>query len=573
MSPCYLVVYVSHVYFRCVFSLAILKASSGQQLQLFAAEEASPRGGRTAAMAAMADDMVVKAGPFELPNDGQHGTLSWADRQEIFGLTGVSAAVRDRKNTHGKRHLTLSGPLSGMELAKKMAWQYVLNSQRQRTEFAETPGCQGDWVATERKTASSSSSSSNNRSNLQGMPVMMQQQQQQAMMQQAAMQQQMMHMMQPMFVNQSHLQPMFFNQSHLQLMFVPRPSSMHQVQQSDADGSDDEEAPTSSIQHADEEVPTPTGTTTTSAAAKIAAKNELSAKLAYLLQKQKEDKLAALREKQREEALALPTAGHASKKMLATTSKYQGAPPAKAAPKKVLPSPKAVEKQVEKVHGEHKDAGDDGGADCDGPMSEANLASRRTVASNKKRKLISIRHDPTLQYVNIMSVGWRQQGVQYTPNFTDLIEGENGLIWRLKVRGIAEPDIVVDCRPLKRYDLDRSLLKHTGHNAEIVHHTVDHRLFKTTMRKAIGDIQEVFDDGHGVNVLVVCTSGCHRSVSFALVMEYIMKEQLYHTRVSHLSDGSWRQRRLCMSCTLCSTGNPWKQDTFKRAAELVLDEC
>ena len=52
-------------------------------------------------MAAMADDdMVVKVGPFDLPQDGQNGTLAWAERQEILGLTGVSAAVRDRKNTH-----------------------------------------------------------------------------------------------------------------------------------------------------------------------------------------------------------------------------------------------------------------------------------------------------------------------------------------------------------------------------------------------------------------------------------------------------------------------------------------
>ena len=185
--------------------------------------------------------------------------------------------------------------------------------------------------------------------------------------------------------------------------------------------------------------------------------------------------------------------------------------------------------------------------------------------------MISIRQDPTLQYVNIMSVGWRQQGVQLTPNFTDLIEGENGLIWRLKVRGIAEPDIVVDCRPLKRYDLDRSLLKHTGHHAEIVFHTVDHKLFKTTMRKAICDIQEVFDDGHGVNVLVVCTSGCHRSVSFALVMEYILKQMLYHTKVVHLSDGSWRRRRMCMSCPECDDDNESKKESFETAARMMLE--
>ncbi len=127
--------------------------------------------------------------------------------------------------------------------------------------------------------------------------------------------------------------------------------------------------------------------------------------------------------------------------------------------------------------------------------------------------------------------------MQLTPNFNDLVEGENGLIWRLKVRGFVEPDIVVDCRPLKRYDLDRSLLKHTGHHAEIVYHTVNHVLFKTTMQKAVCNVHQIYEAGRSVNVLVVCTSGCHRSVSFALVMEYIMRQQMYKTKVSHLNDG------------------------------------
>ncbi len=160
--------------------------------------------------------------------------------------------------------------------------------------------------------------------------------------------------------------------------------------------------------------------------------------------------------------------------------------------------------------------------------------------------------------------------MHYNPNFNDLIEGEDGLIWRLKVRGIVGPDIVVDCRPLKRCNLDRSVLKHTGHNAEIVFHTVDHTLFKTTMQSAVGNVQNVYDEGNGVNVLVVCTSGCHRSVSFALVMEYILKQQLFHCRVAHLSDGSWRPRRLCMSCNLCDEDNEWKHELFEKAARMVL---
>ena len=55
-----------------------------------------------------AEDFVIKGGPYELPNDGKNGTLQWSEREEIKQLTGVSAAVRGRKQTKGKRHLTLS---------------------------------------------------------------------------------------------------------------------------------------------------------------------------------------------------------------------------------------------------------------------------------------------------------------------------------------------------------------------------------------------------------------------------------------------------------------------------------
>ena len=206
----------------------------------------------------------------------------------------------------------------------------------------------------------------------------------------------------------------------------------------------------------------------------------------------------------------------------------------------------------------------------DGPVpNTAILASRRNVDTTKKRKLVSMHLDPTVQYVNIMSVGWRQQGVQYTKSFEDLVEGKQGLVWRLKVRGFPEPDVVVDCRPLKRYDFDKAILKHTGHNAAIVHQTVDHRLFKPTMKAALRNIREVYENGNGATVLVVCTSGCHRSVAMSLVLEYILQRQLYHTNVRHCSEGSWWPRRLCTSCTECDENNEAKLKCFEMAARMM----
>ena len=98
-----------------------------------------------------AKDSIIKGGPYDLPNGGKHGTLTWSERQEILETTGVCAAVRDRNNTRGKRHLTLSGPISGFELAPEMAMQYIVKCQVKKEPFAETPGCSGDWEATEKQ--------------------------------------------------------------------------------------------------------------------------------------------------------------------------------------------------------------------------------------------------------------------------------------------------------------------------------------------------------------------------------------------------------------------------------------
>ena len=95
--------------------------------------------------------MIVKAGPFDLPNNGYRGTLTWDERELIRSLTGVSAAVRDRKQTHGHRHLTLSGPMSGIAKAKSMAMSFVEKSMRAGDQFAPTRDSEGDWQATVRQ--------------------------------------------------------------------------------------------------------------------------------------------------------------------------------------------------------------------------------------------------------------------------------------------------------------------------------------------------------------------------------------------------------------------------------------
>jgi len=101
-----------------------------------------------------AADFLVNGGPYDLPNDGASGTLTWAQRQEILHLTRVSAAVRDRRQSTGvsaaipKRHLTLSGPVAGFQVAYEMAMRFVVESQRRNEKFSVTPGCERDWIPT-----------------------------------------------------------------------------------------------------------------------------------------------------------------------------------------------------------------------------------------------------------------------------------------------------------------------------------------------------------------------------------------------------------------------------------------
>ena len=74
-------------------------------------------------------------GPLALPGDGT-GTLSSEDRADILDRTGVSAAVRYRKS-YGFRALTLSGPAEGLTEARRLATQYILQSQEAQEEHRE----------------------------------------------------------------------------------------------------------------------------------------------------------------------------------------------------------------------------------------------------------------------------------------------------------------------------------------------------------------------------------------------------------------------------------------------------
>ena len=88
--------------------------------------------------------IIVKVRPFSC--DG--ATFTWDERQTIVEVTQVSAAVREKANTFGKRFQTLSGPISGIDLAHDMAQKYIKASQMVGTKFSETTDSEKDWIPT-----------------------------------------------------------------------------------------------------------------------------------------------------------------------------------------------------------------------------------------------------------------------------------------------------------------------------------------------------------------------------------------------------------------------------------------
>lgn len=479
------------------------------------------------AVAAM--DLVVKAGPFELPDGGKHGTLTWQQRQTILERTGVSAAVRERRQTGGKRHLTLSGPMSGMEEAKTMAMEYVIESQKKQVPFAETPGSKLDWEATIRQQPGTTKRMSKrpSTSSSSWMPMTAPQPPQMMMMMMPQMQQ--MHQPQPCF-----MQPMYvmMNPSFGCGMGSGMTCGMQQLRHQEPDDPSEEEEEEVVEEPAPwQQKPMP-----------VPAEKKL--KPVPLVERK--PKLQPQCKKIPKSSATLKSAASvlAAERIPAATDDDEG------------------DGFVQTI-----DDDDDVGRGTDRP-----LTLHRTVdPMNKKRRLVSCQISDGCKTVNIMTVGWRQQGCKYCHDFEELVAGNNGLLSKLRMRGFMEPDIVVDCRPLKRHDLPRHILKHTGFNATIIDQAVGHTLFKPTMKAVVDDIKESVTESAPKAVLAVCTSGTHRSVAFALTLANILDRMSYRTKMRHLSWGTWKSRGLCWNCEDCDDANELKAEIFDKAFKIVTE--
>ena len=202
------------------------------------------------------------------------------------------------------------------------------------------------------------------------------------------------------------------------------------------------------------------------------------------------------------------------------------------------------------------------------PNAAPNVSIDLTIDKGKKRKYVDMKGG----VIEIMTVGWRQQGARPSRNFHDLMEAQGGLLDRLHVRGANEPDILLDCREFKDPNLDKSILNHTGYHCRIVTQTVKHAKFEHVITEAVKEVKLHGKKSNDTfRILCVCTSGVHRSVSFAIVLDYVLKKIGLETTIRHMSAGSWKPRNLCKTCPCCDDNNEKNIAACEKAYRMCKD--
>ena len=89
--------------------------------------------------------------------------------------------------------------------------------------------------------------------------------------------------------------------------------------------------------------------------------------------------------------------------------------------------------------------------------------------------------------------------------------------------------------------------------------TVKHAKFEHAITEAVKEVKLHGKKSNDTfRILCVCTSGVHRSVSFAIVLDYVLKKIGLETTIRHMSAGSWRPRNLCKTCPCCDDNNEKK---------------
>lgn len=124
--------------------------------------------------------------------------------------------------------------------------------------------------------------------------------------------------------------------------------------------------------------------------------------------------------------------------------------------------------------------------------------------------------------------------------------------------------VVLDCRSID--DPDR--YPHVGTYPEIFEKVIAHPKLKDIIKDMYDQIGNAMRYAHQITIVVVCTSGRHRSVAIATLLENFFRDILcYHTFVTHLCQFDWSATTCGGECDHCLHKN---KDDFSRFNKSLL---
>jgi hypothetical protein len=185
-------------------------------------------------------------------------------------------------------------------------------------------------------------------------------------------------------------------------------------------------------------------------------------------------------------------------------------------------------------------------------------APKHTPDSEDKRiRLVPGPQINTNVKINVISIGWNQQGCKYQKDFTKIIDDlDNRMKFRFKDY---KADLLIDCRAF--YDWPGT--GHCGRNTQDIQAVLDHPKYDLWMQRFKPKSEECLEYDtqrfYERTIAMVCKAGVNRSVSCAELMFGVFEDCGYTVTLNHLSMPSWQNKRWKNGEQVCN----WCEDCLK----------
>ena len=181
----------------------------------------------------------------------------------------------------------------------------------------------------------------------------------------------------------------------------------------------------------------------------------------------------------------------------------------------------------------------------------------RRAPKNQKISLVAAPRCNRKVKINVVSVGWHQQGCRYDQDFKKIVDD---LDKRMKFRfKTFKADLLIDCRSFFNWPGTG----HCGRNTQDIQAVLDHPKYDLWLQRFKPKFEECLDYEtdrfYELTVAMVCKAGVNRSVSCAEVMYGVFEDCGYEVTLQHLSMPSWQNKRWKDGKQVCS----WCEDCMK----------